>query len=31
MEQLRVYWDKSTNNDIDYFTKHHTKNRHRQM
>ena len=23
LEQLRVYWDKGTNNEADYFTKHH--------
>ena len=22
LEQLRVYWDRGTNNDADYFTKH---------
>ena len=22
-EQLRVYWDKGTNSDAEYFTKHH--------
>ena len=31
LEQLRVYWDKGTNNDADYFTKHHPPIHHRQM
>ena len=31
LKQLRVYWDKGTNNDADYFTKHHPPTHHRQM
>ena len=31
LEQLRLYWDKGTNNDADYFTKHHPPIHHRQM
>ena len=31
IEQLRVYWYKLTNNDADYFTKHHLPIHHRQM
>ena len=29
--QLRVYWDKGTNNDTDYLTKHHPPIHHHQM
>jgi hypothetical protein len=28
---LRVYWEKGSTNDADYFTKHHPPNYHRQM
>ena len=28
---LRIYWDKGSNNDADYFTKHHAPNHHRLM
>jgi hypothetical protein len=28
---LRVYWEKGSANDADYFTKHHPPNYHRQM
>ena len=31
LEQLIVYWYKGTNNDADYFTKHHPPIHHRQM
>ena len=31
LEQLRLYWDKGTNNDTYYFTKHHPPIHHRQM
>ena len=31
LEQLRVYWDKGTNNDADYFTKHHPPIHYCQM
>ena len=31
LEQLRVYWDKGTNKDADYFTKYHPPIYHRQM
>ena len=31
LEQLRVYWDKGTNNDTDYFTKHLPQIHRRQM
>ena len=31
LDQLRVYWDRGTNNDADYFTKHHPPIHHRQM
>ena len=31
IDQLRVYWDKVTNNDANYFTKHHPPIHHRQM
>ena len=31
LEQLRVYRDKGTNNDSDYFTKHHPPIHHPQM
>ena len=31
LDQLRVYWDIGTNNDTDYFTKHHPPIHHRQM
>ena len=31
IEQLRVYWDKGTNNDADYFTKRHPPIHHSQM
>ena len=31
LEQLRIYWDKRTNNDADYFTKHHPQINHCQM
>ena len=30
-DNLRVYWYKVTNNDADYFTKHHLPIRHHQM
>jgi hypothetical protein len=30
-EQLRFYWDKGTNNDADYFTKHHPPSHHLEM
>ena len=28
---LRVYWDKGSNNDADYFTKHHAPSHHKLM
>ena len=28
-EELRVYWDKGSNNSGDYFTKHHPPAHHR--
>ena len=31
LEQLRVYWDNRTNNDANYFTKHHPPIHHHQM
>ena len=31
LEQLRVYWDKGTNNGTEYFTKHHPPIHHPQM
>ena len=31
VEQLILYWDKVTNNDADYSTKHHPPIYHRQM
>ena len=31
IDKIRVYWDKVTNNDADYFTKHHPPIHHRQM
>ena len=31
IEKLRVYWYRGTNNDGDYFTKHHPPIHHRQM
>ena len=31
LEQLGVYWYKGTNNDADYFTKHHPPIRHNQI
>ena len=31
LDQLRLYWDKVTNNDADYFTKHHPPIHHHQM
>ena len=30
-EQLRIYWDKGTNNLADYFTKHHPPKHHVHM
>ena len=30
IEQLIVYWDRGTNNEADYFTKHHPPIHHRQ-
>jgi hypothetical protein len=30
-QQLRMYWDKGTNNKADYFTKHHSPAHHLQM
>ena len=31
LKKLRVYWDKGTKNNTDYFIKHHTPTHHRQM
>ena len=31
IKQIRIYWDKFTNNDTGYFTKYHTPTHHRQM
>ena len=31
LDKLIVYWDKVTNNNADYFTKHHPPIHHRQM
>ena len=28
-QQFKIYWEKGTNNDADYFTKHHPTNHHR--
>jgi hypothetical protein len=30
-KQLRIYWDKGSNNDADYFTKHHPPKYHLMM
>ena len=30
LEQLILYWDRGTNNDTDYLTKHHPPIHHRQ-
>jgi hypothetical protein len=30
-DQLRIYWDKGSNNDADYFTKHHPPKYHQMM
>ena len=26
-----IYWDRGTNNDADYFTKHHAPRHHKTM
>ena len=31
LEQLKLYWDRGTNKDADYFTNHHPPIHHRQM
>ena len=31
LDQLIVYWYRGTNNENDYFTKHHPQIHHRQM
>ena len=31
LEKLILYWDKGTNNDTDYFTKHQPPIHHHQM
>ena len=31
LDQLRVYWEKITNNNADYYTKHHPPIHHCQM
>ena len=30
-KKFRFYWDKGTNNNADYFTKHHATKYHRLM
>jgi regulator of sigma D len=30
-KQLRIYWDKGSNNDTEYFTKHHLSKYHLMM
>ena len=30
-QSLKIYWDKGSNNDADYFTKHHSPSHHKLM